>query len=178
MTEIRLENSKAKIVYRKGSQTKELEVENPLAWLDAEGVYRPGGLWAYEVLGQRERYLRTVRKRHLRQTFGIGVPIGDLPLLASPFRVELLRRDAEGCIGVVQAGTTVYLVSSWGVMQAPLPLAQTMHRNRTVRLRGDRLRALAKQPARLIWQEAVGKGFEAFLDEVLAYGEDYTKGEK
>lgn len=177
MTEIRLERSKAKIVYRKGTQTKELEVENPLAWLDTEGVYRPGGLWAYEVLGQRERYLRVVRKRRLRQTFGIDVPIGDLPLLASPFRVELLRRDAEGRIGVVQAGTTVYLVSSWGVMRAPLPLAQTMH-NRTVRLRGDRLRAMAKQPARLIWQEAVEKGFEALLDEVLAYGEDYTKGEK
>lgn len=172
MTEIQVRENKVTVVYKKGTAEQEIRVESPLAW-EEEALYRPGGLWAYTLLGQRDRYLATVRKRRLRQAFGRQVSLDGLPLLASPFRIELLREDGEGRVGVVQMGESVYLVSTWGCVQAPESIAQRISRNRQVRLRGDKLRSLSRRPARAVWEEALREGLEAFLDGILAYGEEY-----
>lgn len=178
MTEIVLDGSTATIRYQRFGKVVEVKAENPLAWTNEKARFSPGGLWAYALLdgvhpGIRDRFLLVTRRRYLRTQFGRQAGSWEIPLLASPFRLEMVREDQTGRVGVLQAGRNIYVVSSWGYMIAVLEVGEEKTRNGLVRLRADRVHKLRGQSALDLWEKTIAPNVEAFLDGILAYGEEY-----
>lgn len=71
---------------------------------------------AWNKRGQLSRYREVARKRKLRLIFGRDVFLKDIPLGASPFRLELLVEDDEGKVAILQAGKEVFLLSTFGTL--------------------------------------------------------------
>lgn len=175
MTRVEARGKELHVTYTRKGKTHLWKGDNPLPESDGV-VLKRGSLWTYALFGQKERYLRIVRKRHLRQTFGRGIenmgPLDDLPLATNPFYIEPLVRDAEGVVGVLQLGRMVYLASSWGVLRTPYPLTRKEERNGLIRLDRKALRSMSKKGAKALWEEALDKGLNEVLSAVLSYQEE------
>ncbi len=115
--------------------------------------------------GQLSRYREVVRKRRLRLVFGRDVSLEDIPLGASPFRLELLVEDGEGKVAILQAGKEVFLLSTFGTLRAGEEVYRRFARNGVVSLRGKALYNLRrrKTSSRELWEEAARKGLEEWL---------------
>ena len=119
---------------------------------------------AWHSRGQLSRYREVVRRRKLRLIFGRDVLLKDIPLGASPFRLEVLVEDAEGGVAILQAGKEVFLLSTFGTLRAGEEVYQRFARNGVVSLRGKALYNLRrKTSSRALWEEVARKGLEEWL---------------
>jgi hypothetical protein len=119
---------------------------------------------AWHRRGQLSRYREVVRKRKLRLIFGREVALEEVPLGASPFRLELLVEDDEGKVAILQAGKEVFLLSTFGTLRAGEEVYRRFARNGVVSLRGKALYNLRrKTSSRGLWEEVARKGLEEWL---------------
>ncbi len=119
---------------------------------------------AWHRQGRLSRYREVVRKRKLRLVFGRDVSLEDIPLGASPFRLELLVEDGEGKVAILQAGREVFLLSTFGTLRAGEEVYRRFARNGVVSLRGKALYNLRrKSSSRALWEEVARKGLEEWL---------------
>jgi hypothetical protein len=119
---------------------------------------------AWHSRGELARYREVVRKRKLRLIFGRDVLLKDIPLGASPFRLEVLVEDDQGKVAILQAGKEVFLLSTFGTLRAGEEVYRRFARNGVVSLKGKALYNLRrKTSSRELWEEVARKGLEEWL---------------
>jgi hypothetical protein len=119
---------------------------------------------AWHRQGRLSRYREVVRKRKLRLVFGRDVSLEDIPLGASPFRLEVLVEDGDGKVAILQAGKEVFLLSTFGTLRAGEEVYRRFARNGVISLRGKALYNLRRRTSsRALWEEVARKGLEEWL---------------
>jgi len=132
--------------------------------LRSDGLLREEKSVAWHRRQQLSRYREVIRKRKLRLIFGRDVLLEDIPLAASPFRLELLVEDDEGKVAILQAGKEVFLLSTFGTLRAGEEVYRRFARNGVVSLKGKALYNLRrKTSSRGLWTEVARRGLEEWL---------------
>lgn len=173
MTRIEVGDTEVRLFYQKGEKESLIRMTN--TFFPHSGppvVVRPGGLWAYEALGMGDRYRRITRLRALRKLFGPK----DYPSLDTyPFRVEVIREDREGRVGILQLGDVLWGLSTFSpeILRAPEGLAKRFSRNGHLVISQGSLRRL-KGTTREIWERMAKEGVADILESLgfSSLGED------